>query len=183
MARVKGGDYVGREIADPRVKDALLDYLRASGRLGTMDAETPLWNSHDRTRLHTGDQLTGRARSPSGTSSRCRLIFSVTKLSGGCQRASMNASTVTLACFRIPRNVPMANSPCKGTTHPTAPSGVCFLSMTWLPRCRTCSKPNLSRARIACLPEARRSSGIRRFTDGLVHSRLKGCQEGSTHSW
>ena len=44
-ARVKGGDYVGREIADPRVKDALLDYLRASGRLGTMDAGTPLWTS------------------------------------------------------------------------------------------------------------------------------------------
>ena len=27
-ARVKGGDYVGREIADPRVKDALSDYSR-----------------------------------------------------------------------------------------------------------------------------------------------------------
>jgi len=60
-ARVKGGDYVGREIADPRVKDALLDYLRASGRLGVMDAETPLWTSHDRTKLHNGDQLTGHA--------------------------------------------------------------------------------------------------------------------------
>jgi integrase len=60
-ARVKGGDYVGREIADPRVKDALLDYLRASGRLGTMDAESPLWTSHDRTKLHSGDQLTGHA--------------------------------------------------------------------------------------------------------------------------
>jgi len=36
-ARVKGGDYVGREIADPRVKSALLEYLRSSGRLGTMD--------------------------------------------------------------------------------------------------------------------------------------------------
>ena len=60
-ARVKGGDYVGREIADPRVKDALLDYLRASGRLGAMDAESPLWTSHDRTNLHSGEQLTGHA--------------------------------------------------------------------------------------------------------------------------
>ena len=60
-ARVKGGDYVGREIADPRVKDALLDYLKASGRLGAMHAETPPWTSHDRTKLHSGDQLTGHA--------------------------------------------------------------------------------------------------------------------------
>jgi integrase len=60
-ARVKGGDYLGREIADPRVKDALLHYLRVSGRSSTMDAETPLWTSHDRTRLHSGDQLTGHA--------------------------------------------------------------------------------------------------------------------------
>jgi hypothetical protein len=40
--RVKGGDYVGREIADPRVRSALLEYLRSSGRLGTMDTESPL---------------------------------------------------------------------------------------------------------------------------------------------
>jgi site-specific recombinase XerD len=60
-ARVKGGDYVGREIADPRVKDALLDYLKASRRLSAMDAESPLWISHDRTKLHSGDQLTGHA--------------------------------------------------------------------------------------------------------------------------
>jgi integrase len=60
-ARVKGGDYLGRETADPRVKDALLDYLTASGRFGAMDAETPLWTSHDRTQLHAGEQLTGHA--------------------------------------------------------------------------------------------------------------------------
>jgi integrase len=54
-AWVKGGDYVGREVADPRVKDALLDYLRVSGRLSAMDAESPLWTSHDRTKLHSGD--------------------------------------------------------------------------------------------------------------------------------
>ncbi len=60
-ARVKGRDQVGREMADPRVKDALLDYLKASGRLEAMDVETPLWTSHDRTKLHSGDQLTGYA--------------------------------------------------------------------------------------------------------------------------
>jgi integrase len=60
-ARVKGGDYVGREIADPRVKGALMDYLRASRRLETMDAEMPLWTSHDRTKLYSGEQLTGHA--------------------------------------------------------------------------------------------------------------------------
>jgi integrase len=60
-ARVKGGDYVGREIADPRVRDALLNYLKVSSRLCTMDVETPLWTSHDRTRLHSDDQLTGHA--------------------------------------------------------------------------------------------------------------------------
>jgi hypothetical protein len=58
-AGIKGGDYVGREIADPRVKETLLDYLRASGRWGAMDAEIPLWTSYDRTKLHSGDQLTG----------------------------------------------------------------------------------------------------------------------------
>jgi integrase/recombinase XerD len=60
-SKVKGGDYAGREIADPRVKDALLDYLRASRRLGAMDMETPLWTSHDRTKLRGGEQLTGHA--------------------------------------------------------------------------------------------------------------------------
>ena len=49
-------------------------------------------------------------------------------------RFSMNSSGVTLACRRMPRSVPIANSRCRGTTHPTAPSGVCFLSTTWLPR-------------------------------------------------
>jgi integrase/recombinase XerD len=46
--RVKGGDYVGREVRDPVVKSALLDYLRAGDRLGTLDTERPLWTRHDR---------------------------------------------------------------------------------------------------------------------------------------
>jgi integrase len=46
--RVKGGDYVGREVRDPVVKKALLDYLRASNRLDALDSERPLWTRHDR---------------------------------------------------------------------------------------------------------------------------------------
>src|SRR5215213_4166205 len=34
--RVKGGDYLGREVSDPRVSEALLDYLKASGRTGVL---------------------------------------------------------------------------------------------------------------------------------------------------
>jgi hypothetical protein len=43
---------------------------------------------------------------------------------------SMNSSAVTPACFKMPRKVPTASSRCRGTTQPTAPSGVFFLSIT-----------------------------------------------------
>jgi integrase len=46
--RVKGGDYVGREVRDPVVRSALLDYLRASGRPDVLGSERPLWTRHDR---------------------------------------------------------------------------------------------------------------------------------------
>jgi integrase len=46
--RVKGGDYVGREVGDPRVKEALIDYLTASGRVGVFSNDGPLWTRHDR---------------------------------------------------------------------------------------------------------------------------------------
>lgn len=46
--RVKGGDYVGREVRDPVVRVALLDYLRASGRPDVLGSERPLWTRHDR---------------------------------------------------------------------------------------------------------------------------------------
>ena len=46
--KFKGGIYREKEIADPRVRDALLDYLRTSGRLDSMTPKTPLWTSHDR---------------------------------------------------------------------------------------------------------------------------------------
>ncbi|HYO62773.1 MAG TPA: tyrosine-type recombinase/integrase [Pyrinomonadaceae bacterium] len=46
--RVKGGDYVGREVRDPAARAALLDYLEASGRLNALGSERPLWTRHDR---------------------------------------------------------------------------------------------------------------------------------------
>lgn len=46
--RVKGGTYLSNEIADPSVKAALFEYLRASGRLNRMSEKTPLWIAHDR---------------------------------------------------------------------------------------------------------------------------------------
>ncbi len=46
--RVKGGTYLTTEIADPSVKTALFDYLRASNRLDRMTEKMPLWIAHDR---------------------------------------------------------------------------------------------------------------------------------------
>lgn len=58
--KVKGGDYREREIADPRVRDALLDYLETSGRLDRLTPESPLWTRHDRAG-NPGKQLTSHA--------------------------------------------------------------------------------------------------------------------------
>jgi integrase len=46
--RVKGGDYLGREVSDQRVREALLDYLEVSGRGGVLSNDGPLWTRHDR---------------------------------------------------------------------------------------------------------------------------------------
>jgi integrase len=46
--RVKGGDYVGREVRDPGIRTALLGYLRASDRTNVLGTERPLWTRHDR---------------------------------------------------------------------------------------------------------------------------------------
>jgi integrase len=46
--RVKGGDYVGREVRDPVVRSALLDYLSAGNRQDVLGSERPLWTRHDR---------------------------------------------------------------------------------------------------------------------------------------
>jgi len=45
--RVKGGDYVGREVKDRRVAEALLDYLRSCGRTNALSSDSPLWTRHD----------------------------------------------------------------------------------------------------------------------------------------
>jgi integrase/recombinase XerC len=46
--KVKGGDYVGREVRDPLLRVALLDYLASSNRLGVLKGDGPLWTRHDR---------------------------------------------------------------------------------------------------------------------------------------
>lgn len=46
--KIKGGDYVGREVRDPLLREALLDYLSSSGRLSALKTDSPLWTRHDR---------------------------------------------------------------------------------------------------------------------------------------
>ncbi len=46
--RVKGSDYVEREVRDHAARAALVDYLSASGRLWTLKTDAPLWTRHDR---------------------------------------------------------------------------------------------------------------------------------------
>ncbi len=46
--RAKGGDYRSREVREPRVREALIDYLTASGRLHALKTDAPLWTRHDR---------------------------------------------------------------------------------------------------------------------------------------
>lgn len=46
--KVKGGDYVGRQVRDPLLREALLDYLASSGRLSALKTDSPLWTRHDR---------------------------------------------------------------------------------------------------------------------------------------
>jgi len=46
--RAKGGDYRSREVGEPQVKEALLDYLSAAGRMHALRTDAPLWTRHDR---------------------------------------------------------------------------------------------------------------------------------------
>lgn len=46
--KVKGGDYIGREVRDPLLRTALEEYLDASGRLDVLNSDRPLWTRHDR---------------------------------------------------------------------------------------------------------------------------------------
>lgn len=47
-SKVKGGDYVGREVRDPGLRAALLDYLSACDRTVVLKNNGPLWTRHDR---------------------------------------------------------------------------------------------------------------------------------------
>jgi integrase/recombinase XerC len=49
--RVKGGDYVGRAVNEPLVREALLDYLESCGRTNALGSDRPLWTRHDRAGL------------------------------------------------------------------------------------------------------------------------------------
>lgn len=46
--RAKGGDYRSREVREPQVKEALLEYLTAADRLHALKTDAPLWTRHDR---------------------------------------------------------------------------------------------------------------------------------------
>jgi integrase len=46
--RVKGGLFLGREIRNSDLREALLDYLRSAERLAVLGTDGPLWTRHDR---------------------------------------------------------------------------------------------------------------------------------------
>jgi integrase len=58
--RVKGGTYIGREVADPDLRLALIDYLSASNRLHALKSDAPLWTRHDLAG-QPGDALTSHS--------------------------------------------------------------------------------------------------------------------------
>lgn len=47
-SKVKGGNYIGREVSDSSVKEALFDYLAAAKRLHVFKTDAPVWTRHDR---------------------------------------------------------------------------------------------------------------------------------------
>lgn len=46
--RVKGGDYVGRAVNEPLVRETLFDYLKSCDRMNAFGSDRPLWTRHDR---------------------------------------------------------------------------------------------------------------------------------------
>ena len=56
----KGGDYTSEEV-NLACWDALVDYLRAAGRLDAMTPDAPLWTAHDRSGRSTGSPLSSHA--------------------------------------------------------------------------------------------------------------------------
>jgi integrase len=47
-SKVKGGDYIGREVRDESLRTAIMDYLSACDRLAVLKTDGPLWTRHDR---------------------------------------------------------------------------------------------------------------------------------------
>lgn len=74
-----------------------------------------------------------------------------------CHKASVNSSTLTPACSKIPLSVPRLISRCIGTTQPRFPRR----KTAWLPLCRLKTNPNRSNARRASFPETSGSLGMR----------------------
>ncbi len=58
--RVKGGEVETRIVQDPTVKDSMLDYLKTSGRLETIQDTDPIWTRHDQAG-ESGAPLTSHA--------------------------------------------------------------------------------------------------------------------------
>ena len=46
--KVKGSDYVERELRDHAAHSALIEYLTAAGRSDALAKDAPLWTRHDR---------------------------------------------------------------------------------------------------------------------------------------
>jgi integrase/recombinase XerC len=57
IAKTKGGDYVGKEVRDLHLKEALVTYLEDCNRMHALKTESPLWTRHDRAG-RPGEQLT-----------------------------------------------------------------------------------------------------------------------------
>lgn len=45
---VKGGSYIGREVSDSSVKEALIDYFSTAKRLHVLKTDASVWTRHDR---------------------------------------------------------------------------------------------------------------------------------------
>jgi integrase len=58
--RQKGGKFVGREVDDPSIYIALLDYLEAADRKNVLESVRPLWTRHDKAG-RPGAQLSSRS--------------------------------------------------------------------------------------------------------------------------
>lgn len=48
VGKVKGGDYIGREVRDPLLRVAITDYLTSCHRMSVLKRDAPLWTRHDR---------------------------------------------------------------------------------------------------------------------------------------